>query len=396
MANIEERGENTYRFTVSLGIGADGKYKRKRKTYTVQQKLTPKRLEEHLDHEYLKFKQEVESGNYISPEKMTFKAFVEEWSFKFGENELSESTLKNHHLKIDNHIIPVIGHIQIDEINTMMLLDLVSNLTRKDGKPGALSNYSKNDVYQTLLSLFKYAKQWKIIKSNPMDGVNKPKNKNEEKREVNVYERDEVDLILKALQGEPPHWRIFITLAVTAGIRRGENLGLEWSNVDFENSRLDITQTIVMGKKGAIIKSPKSIRSKRLVTLPASVMDELKRFRAHWDAEKNRMGAKWTEHNREWLFCNTDGSHFYPTSPSKWWKTFATRKDIRYIRLHDIRHTSATLLIAQGVHAKIISERLGHSNIGITMNTYGHVLRTADQAAADTFESLFQPQPQDN
>lgn len=101
------------------------------------------------------------------------------------------------------------------------------------------------------------------------------------------------------------------------------------------------------------------------------------------------MGDKWTEHEREWLFCKEDGKHFYPTTPTKWWREFTERAGVRYIRLHDLRHTPTTLLIAKGVHAKIISERLGHSSIKITMNTYGHALLSADAAAGNTFESLF-------
>lgn len=222
-----------------------------------------------------------------------------------------------------------------------------------------------------------------------MEGINKPKNKQEVKREVNVYEADEVTAILHTLQDEPFHWRMFLTLAITAGTRRGENLGLEWSKVDFENNRIDITQSIVIGQNGSLIKEPKSWSSRRLVTLPASVMEELRRYRIHWVQEKLK-SKTWKEEEREWLFCQKDGSHLYPSSPSNWWSKFATRTKTRYIRLHDLRHTSASLLIAQGVHAKIISERLGHSDIRITMDTYGHALRSADQAAADTLESLFQ------
>jgi len=390
MANIDKRGENSYRFTVYKKKDAKGKYPRETKTYTVTEKLSPKKLEEHLEHEYLKFKQEVLSGTYVKPEKMTFAKFVEQWLKKFADLELSSTTLANHEFKINNHINPVIGHVPLDEINSMMLLDLLANLTRKDGKEGELSLLSKQDIYRTLQSIFKYAVQWKLISEDPMQGVNKPKNKQEVKRQVNVYEAEEVTSILHSLQDEPFHWRMFLTLSITAGTRRGENLGLEWSKVDFENNRIDITQSIVIGKNGPVVKSPKSESSKRLVTLPASVMEELKRYRIHWVAEKLK-SKTWKEEDREWLFCQKDGSHLYPSSPSNWWSKFAKRTEIRYIRLHDLRHTSASLLIAQGVHAKIISERLGHSDIRITMDTYGHALRSADQSAADKLESLFQP-----
>ena len=386
---VRKRSENTYQFTVSTGKASSKDYGRKYKTYTVEQKLTPKQLVEHLKHEYLKFKQEVLSGEYIAPEKMTFAAFVAEWEKKFAEKELSETTYLGHMSRLDNHILPVIGHQSMDGIRSMMILDLLSNLTRKDGKEGPLSNYAKEDVYKTLNSVFKYAVQWRIISNNPMEGVNKPKDKHEEEKEVNVYEPEEIAALFKAAENEPFHWRMFITLAITAGIRRGENLGLEWSKIDLVNSIIDIKQTIVEGKNGALIKGPKSKASKRLVTLPPSVVDELKRYRTHWMNEKQRMGVRWTEREREWLFCNEDGSHFYPTTPTAWWRKFTKRAEIRHIRLHDLRHTSATLLIAQGVHAKTIADRLGHSRIQVTMDTYGHVLRSADQAAADTFEILF-------
>ncbi|MCM3359363.1 site-specific integrase [Psychrobacillus sp. MER TA 171] len=390
MANIVKRGGNSYRFTVYQQKDAKGRYPRKTKTHTVTKKMTPKQLKEHLEHEFLKFKQEVLSGDYINPEKMPFSEFVEEWFEKFAEKELSSTTLANHVFKLNNHILPVIGHIPLDKINSMVLLDLLSNLTRKDGKEGELSLLSKQDIYRTLQSIFKYSTQWKVISNNPMEGVNKPKNNQEVKREVNVYEEEEVTAILQALQDEPFPWRMFLTLSITAGIRRGENLGLEWSKVDFENNRIDITQSIVIGKNGPLIKSPKSLASKRLVTLPPSVMKELKQYRKYWVAEKLK-SKTWKEEEREWLFCQKDGSHLYPSSPSNWWSKFSKRTKFRYIRLHDLRHTSASLLIAQGVHAKIIAKRLGHSHISITMDTYGHALRTADQAAADTLEGLFQP-----
>lgn len=389
MKGIRKRSDETYQFTVSTGKASTNDYGRQYKTYTVTQKMTPKQLEEHLKHEYLKFKQEVLSGEYIKPEKMTFVSFTEEWKLKFAAMELGETTFLGHESRLKNHIIPVIGHLSMDAIRPMTVDNLLINLTRKDGQKGSLSNNMKSDIYKTLKSIFKFAEQKRVIASNPMDGVTKPRDKNEEKRVVNVYEPEEVTALFESIQDEPFRWRMFITLAITGGLRRGELLGLEWSRVDFVNNRIDITTTIVTGKKGPLIKTPKSKTSNRLVSLPPTVMEELKKYQLYWDTEKEAMGDAWIELERGWLFCNEDGTHFNPYTPGRWWRRFAERSGVRYIRLHDWRHTSATLLIAQGVHAKIISERLGHSNIKITMDTYGHALRSADQAAADTFESLF-------
>ncbi|MBD7942519.1 site-specific integrase [Psychrobacillus sp. Sa2BUA9] len=388
MANIEKRGENSYRFTVYLPKNADGKYPKKRKAITVEGKYTPKQLKEYLDREYLKFKDEVLSGSYVLPEKMLFSAFANEWLEKFARKELSSTTFVNYESKLMTNILPVIGHVRMDEINTMMLQSLMDGLRRKDGSAVELSFYTKFDVYRTLRSIFKYAVQWKVLVKNPLEGVTKPKNRN--KKEVSAYDEEEVAVIFKALNDELFKWRIFAMLAITAGIRRGENLALEWSDIDFENSRIDIHQSIVSADGKTEIKDTKTDSSNRLVSLPTSVVEELRKYRVYWAQEKLK-AKNWTETEREWLFHQRNGTYVHPSSATHWWNKFAKKLSIRYIRLHDLRHTSASLLIAQGVHAKIISERLGHANIKITMDTYGHALRSADQAAADTFESLFQP-----
>lgn len=390
MANIEKRGENSYRFTVYLPKDANGRYPKKRKTITVEGKYTPKQLKEYLDSEYLKFKNEVLSGNYIQPSKMKFIEFVEEWRMKYAEKELASTTIRNHGFVLNKHILPIIGHVPIDEINTMMLLDLLNNLKRHDGKEGKLSTHRVRDVHRTLKSIFNCAKDWNIIINNPMDGVKKPKLKEEEKRDLNVYDENEVAHILQELQNEPMNWRIFMTLSITAGTRRGENLALEWSDIDFESNTVSITKSITIGNEGPIVKSTKTKSSQRHISLAPSVMNELKQYRTYWLEEKMKKRDKWKEDEHEWLFHKFDGTMMYPTSPSSWWKKFTTRLNIRHIRLHDLRHTSASLLIAQGVHAKIISERLGHSNIKVTMDTYGHVIKSADEAAGNTFENLFQ------
>src|SRR5690625_2569679 len=101
-----------------------------------------------------------------------------------------------------------------------------------------------------------------------------------------------------------------------------------------------------------------------------------------------RIQHKCTEKEHDWVFFNENGRYFYPDTPSRWWKRFLKRKKIRHIRLHDLRHTSATLLIAQNVHAKIISERLGHKKISTTMDIYGHALPIADREASEKLDSI--------
>lgn len=387
MATIRKRSENTYQFIVSLGLGADKKYKRKYKTYTVKEKMTPKQLKEHLEHEAYKFEQQVLSEAYITPNEMSVKQFAQEWQEKWLEKNLSESTIMTYLYTLNNHILPVLGHLNINKINTLMLLDLMENLKRKDGKDKELSISSKQEVYKVLMSLFKRAEEWNVINNNPMLKVKKPKNVRKNKNELNVYDVEEVKQLMETVQEELEHWRIFISLALATGMRRGELLGLEWDAVDLESGVIDIRQTIIKTRNGSQITSPKW-DSKRLISLPQSILEDLKEFKHHCRKEKMRLQHKWTEKEHDWVFFNENGRYFYPDTPSRWWKRFLKRKKIRHIRLHDLRHTSATLLIAQNVHAKIISERLGHKKISTTMDIYGHALPIADREASEKLDSI--------
>ncbi len=207
-------------------------------------------------------------------------------------------------------------------------------------------------------------------------------------KESVVYDEDEVKVLFEALENEPYHWRMMITIALTTGLRRGELVGLEWKYVDLEKGIIQVKQSItdfVNGKP--IVKEPKTKKSKRSIHLSDSIWMELKQYfkfcKNGWDKlEETR------DHEHFFLFHNQYGRAFYPESPYLWFRTFLKKHKLKYIKFHDLRHISATLLINQGVHAKIISERLGHANIGITMNIYGHVLAKADKEAANKFDSF--------
>lgn len=390
LSNIEKRGDNSYRFTVYLPINAKGVYPKERKTITIEGKYTPKQLREHLDHEYLKFKTEVLSGNYIRPQEMTFAEFVNEWDTKYAA-KLAATTYGNHQRKLELHLLPVIGHMEMKQINEFILMKILDGLARKDGSEGDLSYHSKQDIYRTLKSIFKYAVRWKVLKHNPMDGVEMPKptDTDDEAVDLQVYDEEEIAALMRILQSEQPHWRIMFTLGLVAGLRRGELLGLEWPSVNFEENQIEIRTTIVLTKNGPIVKKTKTKSSKRTVTLPPSMMEELRIYKEWRDIEKADAGDTWIEQHYDWVFNQPNGLHMYPSSPTNRWGKMLEKHQFRYIRLHDLRHTSASLLIAQGVHAKIISERLGHSDISVTMNTYGHAFKSADRAAADKMESIF-------
>lgn len=392
MSNIEKRGENSYRFTVTLPRDAQGKYPKVRKTITVEGKYTPKQLREYLDGEYLNFKNEVLSGSYVKPQKMLFKDFANRWLQDFAST-LAKTTYGNHQRKLNLHIMPVIGHMPLEQITTLHLMRIITEMKRHDDKGGELSFHSKQDVYRTIKSIFKYAHKWGLTDKDISAGLEKPRplDTDDMDNELQVYDENETAQLMKLIQEEPIMWRILFTLALATGMRKGELLGLQWQDIDFVNNEVNVRRSIVLTKEGPHIKTTKTRKGKRSISLPQSVMEELKFYRKEWVKNKLARGDVWIEKDYEWLFHKWNGPHLYPTSPTKRWAKFieSTKGEVRFIRLHDLRHTQASLLIAQGVHAKIISERLGHSDISITMNLYGHALKSADRTAADKLDDFF-------
>ncbi|WP_127484282.1 site-specific integrase [Paenibacillus ehimensis] len=394
MANYRQRGKNSWELTISLGRGVDGKYTRRTKTVTVEDERilrAPKRLETYLEQEWLKFKEEVEAGSYIAPAKLTFSQFVELWKEKYADNQLERKTLYSYMVNLNTRILPAFGNLQLDQIKPLHIVDFLESLgkegSRKDDKAGALSSGTIQMNHRVLKNIFSRAVEWKVIKDNPAAEVKKPK---VTYRQIIPYDEEEIRAMLQALQKEPYHWRMMITLALTTGMRRGELLGLEWKHIDWKIGVIDVQQSVSISLKGEIVvKEPKTKNSKRKIALPPSVLEELRDYYTYRVKERNKIGDAWQGGEYFFVFAHEDGKPFHHERPYLWFRQFIKKNGFRYIRFHDLRHTSATLLINQGVHAKLISERLGHGSITTTMNIYGHALRSADQAAAEKFENLF-------
>lgn len=385
MASIQKRGKSSWLFTVETGIGT--KRGRETMTYRVDDPAllkTTKKLKDHLESEWNKFKIEVESGNYFKPEKMTFAEFATLWSEKFVDKNLAETSAFNYKYHTTTKLTPILGDIQMDKIKTLDIVTLLDELSENTGTASVVY------CFRVLRSIFSKAVSWKVIKINPMDGIDKPK---ETPKEMSFYNELEVGELLKALQKEPIKFRIFVTLALTTGMRRGELLGLEWRHINLEKGTLLVHQTIPMFKDGEpVIKGPKR-GTGRTITLPSSIIKELQDYQKHMMRVRTELKVPWLGEEHSFLFAHDNGRPKFPKNWGDNWREFHARNSqLRYIRFHDLRHTSATLLISSGVHAKIISSRLGHTKISTTMNVYGHIIEAADQSAADVFNTFLQPQ----
>ena len=388
MASIEKRGTRSWRLIVEAGYGPDGKRIKRTKTIRIEDEAllkTTKKLREYLQTELMKFKAEVESGEYIAPERMTFEAFARnEWLPKYAEKNMSPLTMQNYLNHLERVIFPAIGHKRLNEIRPLNIVALMDDLDKTD-----LSGSTKLYIFKVIKSVFNQAVKWKLILRNPMDGLERPK---AEKAKPRYYDQDIAKQAVETLMQEPLMWAVYFLGAMIGGLRRGELNAWEWPDVDFAASGVHVRKSISLMKNGEpIIKAPKTETSERFVDFPEWYMELLRKYRVQWNEERLAIGTKWQGGDRQFLFHRGDGRPIYPTTPAHVWYRIMEKHGLPRIRLHDLRHTAATLLIEAGVDLKTVQERLGHSKYTTTADIYAHVTEKMKKRTADYLEK-FRPQ----
>lgn len=316
MASLEKRGATSWRLTVNAGKDASGKYIRYGKTVR-------SRTKKEAEIELSKFQIEVEAGAYIAPGKLMFRSFIDEWREKYAVQELETKTLSVYLRILDKRIIPVIGHLRLDQIKPLHIVSLLSDLgkdgSRQDNKEGTLSSGTIQYVYRVLKNIFTRAVEWRIIKFNPVTDVKAPKVTH---KESEVYDEQEIQLLFQALENEPYHWRVMIMLALTTGLRRGELVGLEWKHVDLEQGTIHVKQSISDFINGSpIIKKPKTKKSLRKISLSDGVSAELREYYEFCTQDWNSL-AETRDNEHFFVFTNQYGRAFYPESPYLWFRGF--------------------------------------------------------------------------
>jgi integrase len=391
MPSYEHRGKNSYRLTVETEAGISQTRGRERKTVKLPEDLTPKKQKEWLDAEWYKFKAEVEAGAYIAPEKMVFSAFVEEWKTKHAKGLYAVKTEEMNDYLLDILILPYLGHIKLCDFTTMHIVSFMNKIPdpefRKSKKKKPLAQSTMNSLHRLLKNIFDVAVTWKVITSSPMDGLKYPKSK---KTKANCYNKDEAQQLTTLLDKKPFAFKVIILLAITTGLRRGEIAGLEWRHINLDKKTITIEQQMVYTKKtGHTITDPKTEDANRNVSIPQLVVDLLKELRKQSIKEREKLGGEWRGDDRLHVFTTATGLPYRAPYITARWIEFVKQSGLRYIKFHELRYTSASLLINSGVHSKVVSDRLGHSDIRITMNTYAHVFEEAEHAAAGVFDTMF-------
>ncbi len=387
MASIEKRGPHTYRLEVHLGRDGRGKPIRHRKTIKVPENLTGRKLKEFLNLELAKFQLEVESGAYIAPEKMLFHDFViSEWWPKFAEKRYSPANQKNIRSILQTHVLPALGEMRLDSIRTIHLVNLMDELSRRPGRGGRpLSGSTQLNVYKVLDSIFSKAVEWRLLKENPIEGVERPKMDRWKKQ---FYDEEEAREVIAALYQEPEEWRLYFLGLMLGGFRRGELLALEWKDVDFENNLIHVTKSISLTKDGQPVETAPKTDSEGTVVMPDWYMRELEAYHRQWKKERLQVIDRWEGGEKEYVFHNGFGKPWYYTTPTAKWRKFIEKHGLKFIRLHDLRHTAATLLIEAGAELKAVQERLRHSRYQTTADFYAHVTKQVSKETAAKLEKF--------
>lgn len=399
---VEERGPGRWRLNVNQGTNEDGSRRVIRETVKAKNRdAAIKLLGKLID--------KIDKGEYIEKSKQTFKAFVEKWLSVYGEKNLEPKTLYRYKQLLDSRIIPALGHLKVDRIKPVHLLDFYSNLTEdgiredkdKDGnkKKGGLSERTILHHHRLISAILQDAVEWRIISINPAKGVKPPKVK---KKEAKCYDQDQTKALMAAVETEKAKHKTLIYLAVFCGLRCGEIMGLEWQDVDLEKSLLTVRQAgqYIPGQ-GAFTKSPKNESSQRVISIPLRVLNVLTLHKAKQEEVAAKLDNLW--HGSERVFTTRNGKPAHPEWPSQWFPKFLKRKNLPPLPFHGLRHTAASIMIAQGANVKNLSSRLGHSNISTTMDIYGHALKSVDRDIADKTDAFIEkmltpkeePQPQE-
>ena len=391
--SIEKRGKNSYRLTVSEGFDLDGKPIIHRKTVHGTKK--------DAEVELAKFVTEVQNGLVIDGKSLKFSEFTEIWKRDYGSKELAPSTYKRYCRMLETRLLPYFGHFYINKIkptDIMKFYDLLekdTQLVRKKGNNGSktkkpLSGKTILEHHRLLRAMLHKAVYWQLIVANPAERVQPPKARKPKRRS---YDDEQTKILLENLEllsSEDTKYKVAIILTVFTGVRLGELMGLEWQDVDFKNGIISINRSSqYLSDMGVFTKVPKTESSIREIAIPEFIISLLEEYKLWYEEQKSFYSELWTDSDR--LFVQADGKPMHPSTISKWFVKYVGQIGLPVINFHGLRHTNASLLVAQNIDIAVISARLGHAQISTTLDFYVHPLLSHNRKAGYALENLLLP-----
>lgn len=315
-------------------------------------------------------------GLPLADEQQTVGRFLAGW-LEAVKPTVRHSTYYRYSGYVRIHITPELGRVRLAKLTPEHLQRLYAHRIE-----AGLSPMTVKHIHRVIHAALEKAVRWSLVPRNVADLVDPPRTRRREMATLSALEARE---LMFAAQGE--RLEALYVVALTTGMRQGELLALRWGDVDLDRRTLQVRASLQRAAEGFEFGEPKTASSRRGVALTQAATTALRRHRAAQASERLRVGAAWADLGL--VFANEVGGALDPRNVLR--RSFyplLKRAGLPRIRFHDLRHTAATLMLAQGVHPKIASEMLGHSNIGITLDTYSHVTPTMQRSATDALDAL--------
>lgn len=454
MASVTKRGKN-YRIKVSCGYDSEGKQVIKSMTYTPSAGMTAKQIEKEVQRQAVLFEERCNNGLYGNG-NFKLSEFIDKWFNNYAEQNLKAKTIKGYQ-DASVRVKEYLGHIRINKLQPLHIIEFYNYLQnegmRRDTKYKATHDIisilkernitqsefckqagvsestirslrSNNNVtahtaekintflsgsyfasvntgtalssatvryhHAFLSTVLSWAVKWQVITANPCDRVEPPK---VIRKEATIIDDEQSSDLIEKLQNAPLVYRAFIMIVLFSGMRRGEVLGLEWSDIDFDNNLINIEKTsLYLSGRGIYEDRPKNETSERIIKLPTECMKLLKELKKHQTEQRLIMGDQWINSGK--IFTQRNGKPMHPSTPTSWFKKFLAKTysgegEFPDIHIHSLRHTNASLLIANKTDIRTVAKRLGHTDATTTARIYSHAIRKADEMASDVLDDLF-------
>jgi len=318
----------------------------------------------------------LEHGTFADARGRTLGDFLDQWLAEVARPRVRAWTYVGYEVHIRRHINPSIGRIPLDKLTPQNVQFLLNEKLRQGLKPKTVRY-----IRGTLRTALNEAVRWGLIPRNVAALVDGPR---VERFTINPLTPNEARTLLRAIKGD--RLEALYSVALTMGLRQGEALGITWDAVDLDLGYLRVTKQLQRIHGSPKLVEPKTERSRRTLVMPAMIARALQQHLAHQRREREDAGTRWVEHGL--VFTTPIGTPLDGTAVTKQFHHVLERAGLQQRRFHDLRHSCATLLLVQGVSPRVVMDVLGHSQIGLTMNTYSHVIPDLRRDAADRMQSL--------
>ena len=364
--SVTARGPNKWRIRYDGPAQADGSRKQISETVSGTKSKALAVLRKRI--------RSLEIGQFVRPSQLTVSQYFNDWLRSHAEH-VSFKTIENYESMVRNHIDPTIGQINLQNLEPHHLSAMYLVMSEKQ-----LSPATRAYCHKTMRKALGDATRQNLIASNPALLVTPPRQR---RREPETWTPSQFNMFLKA--AEDDEFRDFFELAALTGMRRSEITGLKWDKVDLQRNELRVAETLqrITGR-GLVTGAPKTRGSRRVITLSLRTVELLKGIRRRQLEQQLAIGSVYEDTG--YVFTDQLGQPYDSGRPSKHFLNVVRSTELPILNLHCLRHLHASVLLANGTHVKVVSERLGHSSVAFTMDIYQHLMPGMQEQAAATID----------